>query len=305
MNYKITGMKTVVLGLMTLSMTLGCISATAQQPLEKSKELRAFMQPDWYNGSSIQYGNNLKAGHYAQADDARIYYEVYGTGEPVLVLHGGGVGCTYEMGQLIDSLSTRYQVIAVSTRGHGRSEIGHKPVTYEQRANDALAALNAVTEKPAALILGFSDGAYTGYKLASMYPDRVKKLIAIGAGENLLLLRKVGKNNVETMKKLDPAFMESQMAIMPEPERLQEYWDNTPDFYNNRMIADKKLFNSIQCPTLLISGELDPNAPLDTVISAYRMIPDCRVAIVAGAYHQVMVTDFLAVWANIIPFLKL
>ena len=281
-----------------------CLSASAQQAPTKQITLKAFMQPDGYQGSSIQYGNNSQAGHYVQADDARIYYEVYGKGEPVLVLHGGMVGCSYEMGLLIDSLSTKYQVIAVTTRGHGRSEIGHKPVTYEQRANDVLAALNAVTDKPATLVLGFSDGAYTSYKLASMYPERVKKLIAIGAGENLRLLRKVIGNNVETMKKVDLAFMQSQMALMPEPERLQEYWDALPEFYNDRMIADKKLFNSIKCPTLLISGELDPNAPLETVLSAYRMIPDCSLAIIQGAPHQVMVTNFPAVWANIAPFLK-
>lgn len=290
---------------MILFLTMAfCLSASAQQTLDRTVTLKAFMQPDWYQGSSIQHGNNSRTGHYVQADDARIYYEVYGIGEPVLVLHGGMVGCSYEMGQLIDSLSTKYQVISVSTRGHGRSEIGHKPVTYEQRANDALAALNAVTDKSAALVLGFSDGAYTGYKLASMYPNRVKKLIAIGAGENLQVLRKVMGNNVEAMKKADPAFMQSQMALMPEPERLQEYWDAMPEFYNDRMIADKKLFNSIKCPTLLISGELDPNAPLDTVLSAYRMIPDCSLAIVQGAPHQVMVTNFPAVWANIVPFLN-
>ena len=281
-----------------------CLSVSAQQTPDRPVTLKVFMQPDGYQGSSIQYGNNAQAGHYVQADDARIYYEVYGKGEPVLVLHGGMVGCSYEMGPLIDSLSTKYQVIAVTTRGHGRSEIGHKPVTYEQRANDALAALNAVTDKPAALVLGFSDGAYTSYKLASMYPERVKKLIAIGAGENLRLLRKVIKNNVEAMKKADPAFMQSQMALMPEPERLQEYWDALPEFYNDRMVADKKLFGSIKCPTLLISGELDPNAPLETVLNAEKMIPDCSLAIIQGAPHQVMVTDFPAVWANIDPFLR-
>lgn len=215
------------------------IPAWAQQVSPETAALKVFMQPDNYHESAIQYGNNPQSGHYVQSDDARIYYEVYGKGEPVLVLHGGMVGCSYEMGQLIDSLSTRYQVIVVSTRGHGRSEIGHKPVTYEQRANDALAALNAVTDKPAALVLGFSDGAYTSYKLASMYPDRVKRLVAIGAGENLLLLRKVVRNDVEAMTKADPAFMHSQMALMPEPERLQEYWDALPEFYNDVWLQTK------------------------------------------------------------------
>lgn len=76
--------------------------------------------------SKIPYGNNQNAGKYVQADDAKIYYEVYGKGAPFLVLHGGGVGCTYEMGRFIDELSKNYLVIAPSTRGHGKSEIGTK-----------------------------------------------------------------------------------------------------------------------------------------------------------------------------------
>lgn len=55
-------------------------------------------------GSSTPYGDNLKVGKYAQTSDAKIYYEVYGKGEPILILHGGGVGSPYEMGKIIDEL---------------------------------------------------------------------------------------------------------------------------------------------------------------------------------------------------------
>ena len=51
--------------------------------------------------------------------DAKIYYEVYGSNSPLLFLHGGGVGCTYEMGRFVDKLAGKYQVIAVSTRATG------------------------------------------------------------------------------------------------------------------------------------------------------------------------------------------
>jgi len=74
------------------------------------------------------------------------------------------------MAGFIDKFSKSYQVIAISTRGHGKSEIGTAPFTLEQRANDALAVINAVT-KDSVIVLGFSDGAYSGYKLSSMYPE--------------------------------------------------------------------------------------------------------------------------------------
>lgn len=288
---------------MMLGWLLLCSLSVAAQQQPTTSGLRVFMQPDMYKGSVIQYGNNPQAGHYVQADDAKIYYEVYGEGSPIVVLHGGGVGCTYEMGQLIDSLSTSYQVIAISTRGHGKSEIGTKPISHEQRANDILAVMNQAIPGQAATVLGFSDGAYSAYKLASMYPDRVKKLIAIGAGENVPALRKIVPSRVEEIQQLDSLFMNAQLALMPEPERLQDYWNDFYEFYN-QLVVSKELFGSIQCPVLMMAGELDPNAPLATVITAYQQIPHCQLAIIANAPHPAFITNFAAVWANIVPFLQ-
>ena len=92
------------------------------------------------------------------------------------MLHGGILGATYDFAQLIDSLSKRFQVIAVSARGHGKPELGSTPFSYKQRAADAVAVINVVT-KDSVIVFGFSDGGYTGYELASMYPGKVKKLI--------------------------------------------------------------------------------------------------------------------------------
>lgn len=262
---------------------------------------RYFMQKPEDTVSAIPYGNNDAAGHYVQAGDARIYYEVYGQGSPLVVLHGGGVGCIYEMGRFIDRLSEKYQVIAVSTRGHGKSEIGRRSITHKQRADDALAALTAVTDKPA-IVLGFSDGAYSGYKLASLYPDKVRKLIAIGAGENIPALRQIPCTKVEDIRKLDPAFINLQLKLAPEPELLQAYWDDFFGFYN-RLVVSKELFGSIRCPVLLIAGELDQNAPLATVLAAYHMIPKAQLAVIANAPHTAFISNFDAMWANIVPFL--
>ncbi len=251
--------------------------------------------------NEIPYGNNSKAGHYVQAGDAKIYYEVYGKGQPMVILHGRIVGSIYEMHQFIDSFSKSYQVIAISTRGHGKSEIGNTPVTYEQKANDVIAVINAVT-RDSVTILGFSDGAYTGYKVASMYPARVKKLIAIGAGEQVPGLRKVIFDLKEAFRR-DSLFWKQRLALMPEPERLPEFWNKMADFYNS-MTASKELFGSIHCPVLVMAGERDMNAPLATVIAAYQMIPNSQLSIVPNAPHPVFMVNFPAVWASIVPFLK-
>ena len=69
--------------------------------------LRHFMQANPSSANKIQYGNNSKAGHYVNAGDAKIYYETYGKGQPIVILHGGIFGSTYEMFQFIDSLKTK------------------------------------------------------------------------------------------------------------------------------------------------------------------------------------------------------
>ena len=134
--------------------TFFCLHTFSQQ--QGLKQLRYFMQSAPASAYAIQYGNNPKAGHYVNAGDAKIYYEVYGKGKPIVILHGGIFGSTYEMAQFIDSLSKKYKVIAVSTRGHGKSELGTEPITYEQKANDVMAVINAVT-KDSVIVLGFSD----------------------------------------------------------------------------------------------------------------------------------------------------
>ncbi|MBO0948435.1 alpha/beta fold hydrolase [Fibrella forsythiae] len=268
---------------------------------QRLASMRHFAQTTPSPSEAIPYGNNPKTGHYTEAGDARIYYEIYGKGKPFVVLHGGVYGSTYEMATFIDSLSKSYQVIAISTRGHGKSEIGFTPITYEQKANDVYAVIQAVTTD-SVLVLGFSDGAYTGYKLTSMYPERVRKLVAIGAGEQVPGLRKVILNT-QTAFELDSMYWRQQLTLMPEPGRLQEYWTKLADFYNT-MTASKALFTSIRCPVLVLSGERDQNAPLATVIAAYQMIPNNQLSIIPNAPHPVFLLNFPAVWASVLPFLN-
>lgn len=260
-----------------------------------------FGQPEGAVTGSLPYGSNEAAGHYVTAGDVEIYYEVYGSGEPLLILHGGGLGCTFEMGRLIDALKDDYQVIAPSTRGHGRSGIGTAAITFQSKADDMLAAVNAVTTEPVT-ILGFSDGAYTAYAMAALYPDRVKKIVAIGAGENKPALRQIPSFTIEELTAMDPRFMQEKLALCPEPERLQDYLNEYYAFFNHELIS-KEFFAQVRCPVLLMAGELDPNAPLDTVINAWKMLPQAQLAIIPNAGHAAFMDNFAAVMACVEPFL--
>jgi pimeloyl-ACP methyl ester carboxylesterase len=265
------------------------------------KHVRHFMQMSPSSANEIPYGANSKAGHYVQASDAKIYYEVYGQGKPILILHGGIFGCTYEMYRFIDSLSRNYQVIAVSTRGHGKSELGSRPITYEQKANDVMAVVNAVT-KDSVTVFGFSDGAYTGYKLASMYPAVIKKLVAIGATDLYPGLRNFSFN-VQQVHALDSAYWNQQYLLMPEPHRLQEMFTMLGNMYN-QLTLGKAFFQTIQCPVLVMSGDADDLNPPQRVVSTAQMIPHSRVAIISNCTHPVFLENFDAVWACVVPFLN-
>lgn len=280
--------------LTSMLFALVCVNSHAQKPL-----IRAFQPANVIN--KIPYGNNLKAGHYAQTKDAKIYYEVYGQGQPIVVLHGGLFGSTVEMADFIDKLKLNYQVIAISLRGHGKSELGTEPVSLEQRANDALAVINAVT-KDSVMVLGFSDGGYSAYKLGAMFPERVKKMIVIGAGEIRPGLREF-KFTAKQAMSFDKAFFEQQLTLMPEPNRLEDLFAGVNACYS-KLTVSKDLLGSIKCPVLVMAGDKDDSNPVERVVSAARYIPKHQISIIPNTTHECFTENFAATWASIEPFLK-
>jgi pimeloyl-ACP methyl ester carboxylesterase len=266
----------------------------AQKPL-----IRAFQTPGVVN--KIPYGANAEVGKYVQTKDAKIYYEVYGKGQPIVVLHGGLFGSTVEMADFIDKLKLNYQVIAISLRGHGKSELGTEPVSLEQRANDALTVINGVT-KDSVMVLGFSDGGFSAYKLAAMYPERVKKMVVIGAGElhpGLVEFKFTAKDAMS----FDKAFFEQQLTLMPEPNRLEDLFLGVNACYS-KLTVSKDLLSSIKCPVLVMAGDRDNGNPVERVVSAARFIPKHQISIIPNTTHECFTENFAATWTSIEPFLK-
>ncbi len=259
------------------------------------------MQPEAVRGSETPYGVNSAVGRYVLAYDARIYYEVYGEGRPFFVFHGGGVGSPYELGKIIDELRKEFLVVVVSTRGHGRSEIGHKPLSYAQKADDMLAVMREMTAHPAP-VLGFSDGAYAAYKLAAMYPEAVERIVAIGAGT----LRSgyfAPEVRVTDIEKMDRAYIAQVRRIMPEPERLEDFFADYMKFWS-AMHVGKEVFGAIACPVLLLSGDEDDHAPVSSVVEAHQMIPNSRLCIVPKAGHAAFLDNHPVAWTAIEQFVR-
>lgn len=266
-----------------------------------AEPLRYFGQtPNSYQ-SQMPYGNNAQTGRYALSEGTRIYYEVYGQGVPIVVLHGGLAGSIAEMGQFIDNLTKTRQVIAINTRGHGKSEVGNAVPSYEQKARDLRAVLKQENIVRADF-LGFSDGAYTALMFARQYPQITQKVIAIGAGEWKKGFRDLGKGDFAEFAKLDSVYWEQQAEIRPEPKRTAEWFAQSVRYYNTLEFGGNVL-SQVNAPVLLVVGEDDANAPLDTVLNAYRMLPNADLAVIADSPHQAFDKNFPAVWSAVEPFL--
>ena len=116
---------------------------------------------------------------YANVNDIQMYYEVHGEGTPLVLLHGGYVDS--DMWTVpTHILAKSYQVIEIDSRGHGRSTDGDVAITYELMADDTLKLLDQLNINNAHFA-GWSDGAVIAAYIAAYQPERVNKLVLIGA----------------------------------------------------------------------------------------------------------------------------
>lgn len=241
--------------------------------------------------SPVAYGDNPKAGRYLNVGDARVYYEVYGQGKPIVLLHGGLFGYINEYEHLIPKLSEKFQVIAIATRGHGKSELGTKPLSYPLMAEDAYTIIRHLT-KDSVTIIGFSDGADQAYYLATRHPEMVKKVVAIGGNLGTYDMTEESKNGV---KQLSAAMLEKDMAdfvtsrkkLMPQPELFGKFVTDLLKVWNQPHYMDEATFRQIKCPTLLVAGEKDVT-PIERYVSMHRMLKNSQLAIVPGSDHIVL-----------------
>lgn len=125
------------------------------------------------------YGHDPSAGHTATLNGIKLYYEVYGAGAPLVVLHGNG-GSIAALRYQIDFFRSHRQVIAIDSRGHGNSGMGAGRLTYEQMADDVAALLAQLHTGPAD-VLGWSDGGIVTLLLALHHPAAVHRIALSGA----------------------------------------------------------------------------------------------------------------------------
>src|SRR4051812_38629477 len=122
----------------------------------------------------------LNKSGYAEVNGITMYYEIYGQGKPLVLIHGGGSTIQTSFTYLIPLLADEFQIIAMDLQNHGRSGARAIPQTFEQDAADVLTLLDTL-KIDKANFLGFSNGGTTAMLIASSRPERVEKLIVVAA----------------------------------------------------------------------------------------------------------------------------
>lgn len=125
------------------------------------------------------YGSNEAVGKFVELNGAKIYYEEYGEGEPLLLIHANS-GNIESMGNQIDYFKSKYRVIAADNRGHGKSELKTDSLTYNLIESDWNKLVNHL-DLDSVNIVGWSDGGILGIKLAITGKTKIKKLVTMGA----------------------------------------------------------------------------------------------------------------------------
>jgi pimeloyl-ACP methyl ester carboxylesterase len=127
----------------------------------------------------VQAADPAKSG-YVQANGIEYYYEITGKGEPLLLLHGG-LGSTGMFAPILPSLAAHRQVIAIDLHGHGRTELGTRPINLVDIGNDVAVVLDKLGQAQVD-VLGYSFGGGVGFRLAVQHPQKVRRLVLVSAG---------------------------------------------------------------------------------------------------------------------------
>lgn len=203
--------------------------------------------------------------------DITLYYQEKGNKEPFILLHGNGEDGSYFENQ-IDYFSDRYRVIALDTRGHGKSPRGTQPFTIEQFSCDLYEFMISL-EIANAVILGFSDGANIAMKFAIKYPNKVKALILNGGNLNPKGVKRTTQIPIEIGYKIARRFA-SKSADAKKNAEMLGLMVHEPNIEPNEL-------SKITAPTLVICGSSDMIKESHTKEIAEN-IPNAKLSIIKG-----------------------
>lgn len=217
----------------------------------------------------IKYGDNKAAGNYKKVNGINMYYEIYGSGKPLIFLHGNG-GSIFSSRAKIEYFKQYFKVIAIDSRAHGKSvDTTTKMLTYTQMADDIKVLLDSLNID-SAYISGQSDGGILGLLIAINYPGKVSKLATFGA--NLFPGKKAIVDEIEDM-------VEDTLKLTKDFNRRRLY--SLLEYQPN--ITEQEL-KTIKCPVLIMSGDRDV-IRLEHSIKIFYNIENSNFFVMPGATH--------------------
>jgi pimeloyl-ACP methyl ester carboxylesterase len=234
---------------------------------------------------------------YASVNGLEMYYEVHGSGDPIVVLHGAYMNAD-TMAPFVQLLAQMRQVIVPEAQGHGRTaDIVDRPLSYEQFADDVAALLNTLGIEKAD-VFGYSMGGSTALQIAIRHPEKVNKLIVASTA-----YRHDGWH--EDMLAMIPTITPEMFAGSPmetEYMRLAPNPENWPLLVQKLVALDSDIpdwsaesIQAITAPTMVIAGDSDSVRP-EHVLEIFRLrgggvngdmtgLPEARLAILPGTTH--------------------
>lgn len=228
--------------------------------------------------------NHFRSG-YSDVNGLTMYYEIYGQGKPLVLIHGGGSTIQTSFGRIIPHLAKRRQLIGVELQAHGHTNDRNAELTFEQDAADVAKLLDNL-KIPKADFLGFSNGGQTTIEIALHHPERVNKII----------LASILYNRSGVVPQFWEGFDHATLDNMPLVLRQGQLDANGNDadaLLNtfNKDVRRMKAFKgwsdeqmrAIKAPALVINGNADVGSP-EHAVEMYRLIPDCELAIFPGGH---------------------
>ena len=235
--------------------------------------------------SAIPYGDNKDAGSYAVLNDVRLYYEIYGTGEPLVLLHGNGGNISF-MEPQINYFRNQYKVITLDCRGRGKSELGNTPLTYMQMTKDVASLLDYL-KSDSAYIIGRSDGAIISLLMGIYFPEKVKKIASFAANlwpDSSALyppfVEDVHNDRVHSEEMINRGDTKENWLLIKELNSLMEFQPS--------ISADD--LKKIECPVLVMSCDRDVIREEHTLF-IYQNIRKSNLCIFPGETHWVTKTN--------------
>lgn len=232
---------------------------------------------------SVDFGSNY--GEYIEVFDAKLYYEAYGEGMPLILLHGG-LGSIADFSAIIPELSKHFKVIAIDSPGHGRSE-KIDSLSYQIMAN-YIAKMIHILKLEDINILGYSDGAIIGILVSHLVPVKIKKLV-FGAGalnpgasrpEGLEMLKNF------SVEMLPPIWEESYKRKSPNPEYWEKFIMDSKEMWLEEVWITPSILPEIQTDVLVLFGDRDQFIPLDHAFHIYDLIPNSELCILPNTPHE-------------------